>query len=80
MAIAFVAASTSTQPTTEEATASVTIPAHSSGDMLVVCIASTAIGANPATALSTPSGWTSVISAEAGKRFLCQNKLLHKNG
>jgi hypothetical protein len=66
MAIAFVAASTSTQPTTEEATASVTIPAHSSGDMLVVCIASTAIGANPATALSTPSGWTSVISAEAG--------------
>ena len=80
MAIAFVAASTSTQPTTQEATASVTIPAHSSGDMLVVCIASTASGASPMPAMSTPSGWTSVISAEAGSSSAVRISAFIKEG
>lgn len=65
---AFVASSLLTWPggDTEVASVDATIPAHDSGDILVMAVSSSTSGTTPAVALDTPSGWTLAISAEGG--------------
>ena len=61
----YVLAATTTQGS-DVASYSATIPAHSSGDLLVLVVYSTAAGTTPMPTTSAPSGWTAGVTAEAG--------------
>lgn len=61
----FVAAADSSSAT-ETTSHTVTIPAHSSGDLLVLAFTQSAGATSPATATNTPSGWTLIRNLEAG--------------
>ena len=59
---------------------SYTIPSHNNGDILVLVIASTRGSASPATAITTPSGWTKLGDAEAGNASAVRLTVFAKAG
>ena len=78
MPIAFSTATDS--QSTSTSSASVTIPSHNAGDLLVVSIGTTRGSTAPATAINTPSGWSKATDDEAGSASAVRHTIFYKTG